>query len=368
MAEPLKNMINPKLVEQVGNQLIQIKSDFNKDAFIKEVFDNNWENLELKDRMNHVAYIMGQHLPADYAESIEIVLALTNLAQNDSKEMSFVYMFLPSYVEQFGIQDTATSVKAMERITQFSSCEFAVRPFIINNQDIMMEQMLNWSMHEHENVRRFSSEGCRPRLPWAMGLPELKKDPAPIMPILENLKDDASEFVRKSVANNLNDISKDHPELVLSIAKRWQGKSKNTDWIIKHGLRTLLKAGNQTALEMFGFGSSKDIKAENFKVITPLVKLGDYLEFSFDINNTSNSDSNIRLEYAVYYQKANGSLAKKVYKISEKMYAANSTSNIKRRQSFKVISTRKFHEGLHQVALVINGIEMEKHDFELTFE
>ena len=230
----------------------------------------------------------------------------------------------------------------------------------------MMQQMLVWSKHEHWGVRRLASEGCRPRLPWAMALPNLKENPAPIIPILENLKNDPARFVRLSVANNLNDIAKDNPQTVIDLVKRWQGESKEVDWIIKHGSRTLLKQGNPEMMELFGFNSTaKSIRIENFQISIPEVKVGDSLEFSFNLLNKSNKRTKIRLEYGIYYQKANGTLTKKVHKISEKEYTENSTTQITRKHSFRVVTTRKLHPGLHQVAVIINGNEFEKYDFEL---
>jgi 3-methyladenine DNA glycosylase AlkC len=152
-----------------------------------------------------------------------------------------VYIFLPDYIEQYGLEDFESSVKAIENVTRFVSCEFAVRPFILKYGGTMMKKMRTWSLHKSYHVRRLSSEGSRPRLPWAISIPELKKDPSPILPILENLKNDPSEWVRRSVANNLNDIAKDHPGLVIELARKWKGISRETDAIIKHGSRTLLK-------------------------------------------------------------------------------------------------------------------------------
>ena len=226
--------------------------------------------------------------------------------------------------------------------------------------------MLAWSKHEHWGVRRLSSEGCRPRLPWAMALPNLKKNPAPIIPILENLKNDPSRFVRLSVANNLNDIAKDNPATVIELAKKWQGESQEIDWILKHGCRTLLKQGNAEAMELFGFGSSaENISIEDFRIVTPKVNVGKSLEFSFKLLNNNPKKTKIRLEYAIYYQKANGTLSKKVHKISEKDYAGNSATPITRLHSFKVVTTRVLHLGLHQVSVIINGNEFDKFDFEL---
>ncbi len=171
--------------------------------------------------------------------------------------------------------------------------------------------------------------------------------------------------MRLSVANNLNDIAKDNPDIVINLVKKWQGESKEVDWIIKHGCRTLLKQGHSEMMQLFGFDSiANDIRIENFQISTPTVKVGHSLEFRFNLSNHNNK-TKIRLEYAIYYQKANGTLTKKVHKISEKEYAENSTTPINRKHSFRVVTTRKLHLGLHQVAVIINGNEFEKHDFEL---
>ncbi|MCW3806559.1 DNA alkylation repair protein [Plebeiibacterium marinum] len=205
-------------------------------------------------------------------------------------------------------------------------------------------------------------------MPWAVALPDLKKDPAPIFPILENLKNDESDFVRKSVANNLNDISKDHPDVVLDMASQWKGTSKNTDWIVKHACRTLLKQAHPKAMSLFGFNHSDDIKVNDFKINTPKVVFGNHLDFSFSIKNNGSEATTIRLEYYIYFIKANGSLAKKIFKISEKNYSASSNNIVQRKHAIKPITTRKYYPGLHQIALVVNGKELHKHDFELLME
>ncbi len=169
----------------------------------------------------------------------------------------------------------------------------------------MMKQMLVWSKHEHWGVRRLSSEGCRPRLPWAMALPNLKEDPAPIIPILENLKNDPARFVRLSVANNLNDIAKDNPEIVIDLVKKWKGESKEVDWIIKHGCRTLLKQGNPEVMELFGFDSIRNnISVEDFQISSPEGESRGFVGVWFlNLLNHSNKTIKIRLEYGIYYQK-----------------------------------------------------------------
>ena len=221
-----------------------------------------------------------------------------------------------------------------------------------------MRQMEKWSLHESHKVRRLASEGSRSRLPWAMAVQGLKKDPSPTLPILENLKNDPSEWVRKSVANNLNDISKDHPEIVITIANRWRGLTKETDAIIKHGCRSLLKQGNAKILAHYGLESTH-IELNNFEILTPEVTIGDSLEFTITVNNTAQRVQKIRLEYTVYYKRLNGSSSKKVFKISERDYQVTESAVINRKQSFKIITTRKFYPGNHQLSIILNGQEKE---------
>ncbi|CAL2085860.1 3-methyladenine DNA glycosylase AlkC [Tenacibaculum sp. 190524A02b] len=366
MAELFKNIYNDRFFERFTNIVLAIQPNFNKTQFIKDIYTDNWEQKELKQRMRHITTVLNTHLSPNFEQNVELLIAVIQyIEQNNIKQESIEYMFLPDFIEVYGMNHYNVSVKAMEQITQFTSCEFAVRPFIIAYPDKMLTQMKAWSTHKHPMVRRLATEGCRPRLPWAMALPELKKDPTPILPILETLKGDVSESVRRSVANNLNDISKDNPEIVMQLAKKWMGTSKEIDWVVKHASRTLLKQGNSEIMELFGFGSIENIKITDFNIHTPKVSIGNYLEFSFKLKNISSPPSKIRLEYGLYYQKANGTLSKKVFKISEKQYDGQSTTAITRKQSFKIITTRRYHVGLHQVSLIINGQELEAFNFEL---
>lgn len=377
MAEAFKNMYNVQFFERFTNDLKLVISNLDANEFVAQIMDNKWETKELKQRCRHITTVLKKFLPADYKEAIAKILELLDYVETRHPDFSAIDdqkfgltleygMILDNYVEQYGLDDYETSIKAIERITQFTSCEFVVHSFIIKYPDEMMKQMLVWSKHEHWGVRRLASEGCRPRLPWAMALPNLKENPAPIIPILENLKNDPARFVRLSVANNLNDIAKDNPETVIDLVKRWKGESKEVDWIIKHGCRTLLKQGNPEVMKLFDFHSiGENISMENFQILIPKVQVGNSLEFNFNLINNNNTKTKIRLEYGVYYQKANGKLTKKVYKISKKEYAENSTTPINRKHSFRVVTTRKFHLGLHQIAVIINRNEFEKYDFEL---
>lgn len=365
MAELFKNIYNTEFLTRFANITTEVVPTLRKEEFLNTIFDSEWEQRELKQRMRHISTTLRTHLSQDYQDSVGQLLGIIERHQEKGiRETSIEFMFFPDYIECYGLDHFDTSVNAFETVTQFTSCEFGVRPFVIRYPDQMIERMITWSEHEHPAVRRLSTEGCRPRLPWAMALPDLKKDPAPILPVLEKLKSDPSESVRRSVANNLNDISKDHPELVLDLATQWQGFSKEVDWVVKHACRSLLKQGHPRAMTLFGFGSVKSIEIRDLEITTHLVKLGSAMEFRFKLVNKSKQEARIRLEYAIYFLKANNSLSKKVFTISEKVYPADSVTDITRKQPFKLITTRKLYEGGHKLALIINGVEQDQLDFE----
>lgn len=353
----IKDVYSPSFYEQFLDVAATVIPSIDKKAFIKKIFDKDFKNKEWKDRMKHTTKVLHEYMPAEFSKAAKLIDQLiARLRKEKFEGYSIAFMFLPDYIEAYGLDDFTNSVKAMETVTQFISCEFAVRPFLLKYKQKMIDQMLAWSLHESYHVRRFASEGSRPRLPWAMAIPELKKDPSAILPILENLKSDPSEWVRRSVANNLNDIAKDHPDIVLEIAARWKGISKETDAIIKHGSRTLLKAGHTHILKHYGL-DSKEVFVTGFKILTPEIQVGDAVSFSFTLESKATQPQTIRLEYGMYYNKANGQLAKKVFKISERIYAPRERVSIQKKQSFRPITTRTFYPGLHKVSIIANGEE-----------
>lgn len=365
MSSLLKDLYSPDLYNRLADSFSKTIPSFDKQKFLSFIFTDAFQNMELKERMRHTSRILHEFLPADYAEAVNLIeKIITGLRKDGFGEQRLEYMFLSDYIEVYGLNDFDNSIKALEFITQFISCEFAVRPFILKYGNKMISQMEIWSKHTNYHVRRFASEGSRPRLPWAMAIPDLKKDPTPILPILENLQNDPSEYVRRSVANSLNDIAKDHPQVVIDTAKRWKGSSKETDAIIKHGSRTLLKQGHTDILKHYGLVSDK-VEITDFQILTPKIQIGESLEFSFLVTNQQNEKQTIRLEYAVYYQKANAQLAKKVFKISERTFQPQEIILIKRKQSFRLITTRKFYLGAHKLSIIVNGDEKVTASFEL---
>lgn len=356
MAEPLKNMYSPTFFERLCPVLSETIPGFDKQAFIYSIFDEQWPELELKQRVRKIAIALRAVLPSTYPAAINIIkkIAVT-LRKLKFQEQGFAMIFLADFIEVFGQDHFDESMTAIEEVTQLVSCEFAIRPFLLKHPQETFSHLLKWSKHKNPSVRRLASEGCRPRLPWAMGIPLLKKDPTPILTILENLKCDDAEYVRRSVANNLNDIAKDHPDLVLDIAQRWNGSDINTDWIIRHGCRTLLKKGNTNALLMQGINPLHKAKIKTFTLKAPKVKIGDHLEFEFNFINEENTSSKFRLDYAINYLTSTGKISTRVFKITENTFESKRPFVFKRKQSFRDLTTRKHHKGTHTICILVNG-------------
>lgn len=351
MPEKLKDTLFPlEKVQLFASILKDVYPPFRSEKFVDAVCDKDWPKRELKEKMRHTTLSLHKFLPEDFKEAIDILVAVV------PKVSGFEAIVLPDYVEVYGQEHRDIALPALGELTKCGSSEFGIRPFLNKDLEDTMKYMLAWADSDDFKVRRFASEGCRPRLPWASGVPALKKDPSLILPILEKLKDDPEEFVRKSVANNLNDISKDHPELVLDICKRWQGKSKNTDWIIKHACRTLLKQGNKRAMLLFGFANPELMKVEDFQLSNYSPYIGDDISFSFRLVLSTKQKQKVRIEYIVHYVKASGKTSPKVFQIKEvEMKPGEHTIN--KKHTFKNMSTRKHYRGEHSFKIVVNGDE-----------
>lgn len=363
MSDLLKNIYNHDSLHKLASDIHSVHPPFPIDDFLKSTMDETWDILELKDRIYHISTNLGKYLPSDYKEAIHII---DKVVMNYGTWLDGFCGFFPIFIEVYGQDETNwdISINALARYTPYASSELAVRQFIINHEERMMSQMYAWSKHESEDVRRLASEGCRPQLPWGQALTSFKKDPTPILPILEQLKNDSSLHVRKSVANNLNDISKTHPNLIAKLAKDWYGENEYTDWIVKHGCRTLLKKGNKDVLAIFGFNDTTSLTIVDFALETTSISIGENITFSFSIE--ANETTKVRLEYGIDYVKSNGKRNRKIFKISEVSLKENEKKIYKKKHSFTDVSTRKHYPGVHSITLIINGMEQGTLDFELT--
>ncbi|MEO1434297.1 MAG: DNA alkylation repair protein [Bacteroidota bacterium] len=353
----LKDQVGPDFIDALTASVQQHYSSFDGQGFQNKVYERLL-NLELKARISWVATCLQAFLP-NYPEAIQI---LEKAGQSYSGMPALVF---PEYVLQFGMDDWAISLPALATFTSLCSSEFAVRPFILAAPDRMMNQLVSWTTSDNEHIRRLATEGCRPRLPWGIALKDFQKDPSPILPILEKLKSDPSEYVRRSVANNLNDISKDHPELVLDLADQWFGQYPETDKLLKHALRGLLKQGNKRALRLFGFADPEHIHIERFELSRPLLSIGENLDFDFSFIVREKGTWKLRIEYAVFYVKSNGSHSKKVFQLTEKLFEGFQSYRFKRSQHFRDLTTRKHYPGLHHISLLVNGEAVTTHSFKL---
>ena len=324
---------------------------FDGATFLARIYDDQWDDRELKDRMRHTTLMLHDALPDDYRSALDLI----RRAAPALNEFPFGTMVFPDFVEVYGLDDWDASIPALEQFTQQASAEFAVRPFILKDQDRMMAQMLDWAGHEVAGVRRLASEGCRPRLPWAIALPAFKADPSPILPILEQLKCDESESVRRSVANNLNDISKDNPQVTIDVLSRWQEHdTPEMQWMTRHALRTLVKAGNTDALALLGFGKPQ-VAVTNLVVTPDVVPQGGEVTFSFDVVSQSSKPQDLMIDYAVHLMRANGSQSRKVFKLTKKTLAPGETLSLSRQFSFRPITTRRYYPGEHAISVQVNG-------------
>ncbi|MEC1443471.1 DNA alkylation repair protein [Bacillus subtilis] len=353
----LKEIYNEELISQLTHHVRSSYPDFNKDRFEDTLRLEDWPELTLKERMRRVTVSLYETLPKQYVEALAI---LRDTAPH-FKGLSGI--LFPDYVEQYGLAHWEESIKALEYFTQYSTSEFAVRPFLLLDQEKMIAQLLAWSEHKNEHVRRLASEGSRPRLPWGKSIPALKSDPSPVLPILEKLMQDESLYVRKSVANNLNDISKTHPHLLRKVADQWYGTHPHTDWIIKHAYRTLLKKGDKQALALFGYENADSIQLHNLTCQPKRIVIGESLEFSFYIH--SDRDQKVRIEYAIDFVKARGQRHQKVFKITETNIRKNETKSYTKIQSFKDLTTRKHYKGIHTLSVIINGEVKDSLDFQV---
>jgi 3-methyladenine DNA glycosylase AlkC len=364
MPEPFKDtMYDRTFFDDLTTAFRRVYPAFDAASFLTRIYDSQWKNRELKARMRHVTTTLHSVLPDAYRTALDIVRQAALVMTS----RSFGLMTFPDFVEVYGLDDWEASIPALEQFTQQASSEYAVRPFIVRDQARMMAQMLRWARHASHHVRRLASEGCRPRLPWGMALPAFQADPSPILPVLEQLKCDESDFVRRSVANNLNDISKDNPQVVIDLLRQWQAHdTAEMREIVNRALRTLVKKGDPTALAMLGYAGSALYTVKNLTVEPETIPMGGELTISFTVASSSETPQSLLIDYVVHLVRANGQLTPKVFKLTKKVLAPGETVTITKKHSFRPVTTRKYYPGEHAVEIQVNGTLFERRRFVLT--
>ena len=364
----MKDGLSKHAVQRISNALKECSPEFNEKAFQKAAL-KELDQLELKARVQHVIEALHSHLPNDFVHTYKIFKKIPKHWSTPNPEDSlsgFAAWPLIDYIGVYGIQTPEKSLDLLARMTHMFSSEFAIRPFFQNHSQRTLSQALEWTQSDNDHIRRLASEGCRPRLPWGQQLKDFIKDPKPILPILEKLKEDESAYVRKSVANNLNDISKDNPDFAIKTCRKWAKKNhKHTNWIIKHALRTLIKTGDPRVFPLLGFEDKPKVKINNFYLSCKAIKIGDEIQFEFDLI-AKNKAQKLVVDYAVHFVKANGTTSAKVFKLKELTLKKEETLLINKKHSFKLITTRKYHVGEHYIAIHVNGTELDRRTFTLS--
>ena len=354
----LKDWFDEDRHRSIARDLSEMAPKFDARCFLKQVLEG-LEERSLMERMHQCTLALGEALPGMFRQQVR---ALQKLAPRLGHE--FVAIFLSDFVATFGREDFDFSLEALRFFTVFGSAEFAVRPFIVADQKRTLKTLRQWTRDADEKVRRLTSEGSRPRLPWGMRLTELVRDPSPTLVILEALKDDDSLYVRRSVANHFNDITKDHPELVLDHLAAWDLDREHLRWIAKHACRTLIKRGHPRALELFGFGRKAEVQA-TLQASPQRLALGERLTLTASITSTSSRSQRLVVDYVVHYVKARGVSAEKVFKWTEVDLPAGEALDLTKTQVIRDFTTRKHHAGRHRVELQINGRRVAESAFVL---
>ncbi|RKL69358.1 hypothetical protein CR203_04850 [Salipaludibacillus neizhouensis] len=353
----VKEIYSEEFIERLADALHNSASSFNSENFYAAVYRDDWDDLEFKQRVRRLSTAMYETLPEEYEETLPILKEVATEFQGLSG------IIFPDYVEQFGVKNWNASMHALEHFTKFSTSEFAIRAFLMADEDKMLKKMFQWSNDKNEHVRRLASEGCRPRLPWGQSLPSFKKNPMPLIPLLMNLIRDESLYVRKSVANNLNDITKAHPEVVINMVRNEFGKDERTDWILRHASRTLLKQANKEALALFGYEANELTQVRNLKLEDTNVAIGEALTYSFQI--IAKGITKVRIEYAIDFVKKSEKRTRKIFKISETDLREGQIKTYTRSQSFQNMTTRTHYPGVHTISILINGAEKTRCDFKV---
>jgi 3-methyladenine DNA glycosylase AlkC len=358
-APALKEIFNADRLKHIATEMTAVYPAFNAKAFLKLANDGLGE-LSIMQRMARVSECLHTVLPLNYEETLEVLRALAPRLNS-----GFVSISLPHYVATYGGHAFEQSMEALKYFTAFGSSEFAIRYFLRSDIERSLAIMHQWSLDENEHVRRLASEGSRPRLPWSFRLEQIQADPTLAAVILDNLKADDSLYVRKSVANHLNDITKDHPEWVLDLIEGWSLDNKHTAWIAKHALRSLIKQGNQRALAIIGAGGKPEVEIIDVKVQPAVIRLGEKITLSFAVKSTVQDSQRLVIDYAIDYVKASGSTSAKVFKLKALTLPGKATESIVRGQHIKELTTRRHYAGHHAVHILVNGERLASTGFEI---
>jgi 3-methyladenine DNA glycosylase AlkC len=360
MAEQLKHFFNEEVIRSIADALRRAHRRFPQRAFVTACL-TGLDALELTARARHIAKAMHECLPTSFPAAAKILSDSLGpeLTSTDTFGMApFHYLPHVFFVQTYGLDDFEAAMQLQYELTKRFSAESSIRAFLVRHPEETYARLREWARDDNVHVRRLVSEGSRPRLPWAPRLPAFQADPRPVIALLEMLRDDPERYVQRSVANNLNDIGKDHPSLAVDICKRWlKDAPPGREWIVRHALRSLVKKGDRAALKVLGVGSRPMVRVEAFRLTPKAVRIGDALRFSFELVSTGEKHQDLLVDYAVHFVKANGSTSRKVFKLKRISLAAATRVELRGSVSFRDMTTRRHYAGRHRLDVLVNGVD-----------
>jgi 3-methyladenine DNA glycosylase AlkC len=359
MAEPLKNFYGPEVPARIGAMISAVSPTFPTSRFVAEAAAG-LEALELLPRAWHITRALRKHLPQDFDTAAAILKASLGpqLTATEGNGLApFLYLPHVFFAAEYGIDHFDAALELQYELTRRFSAEYSIRVFLDRYPEQTLARLRTWASDPDVHVRRLVSEGTRPRLPWAPRLRAFQKDPRPVLELLELLKDDAELYVRRSVANNLNDIGKDHPELLFETCRRWLvDASDDRAWLIRHALRSAVKRGESGALKLLGYGGTPKVRVDRVTFSPRRARIGTAVTLSFAITNTARRKQSLLVDYRVHFVKADGSTSPKVFKLKTLELAAADSARVSSRISLRQMTTRKHYPGKHHVEVIVNGV------------
>jgi 3-methyladenine DNA glycosylase AlkC len=356
VAEPLKAQFGASVVHRLAAEISAAYPQFDRKCFQIDAM-KGFDELELLDRGRHLADVLRQHLPGDFTAAVNVLLStLPEVRAAAGGMASFFYLPHTEFVARHGLNHFADAMRALHALTQMFTAEFALRPFLEHHQAETLRQLDAWTRDPSEHVRRMVSESTRTRLPWAGRLRAFQRDPAPVLALLETLRDDPSLYVRRSVANNLNDIGKDHPALLVSTMTQWlHGASEDRRWIVQHALRYLIKHGDRAALGVLGHAGRSTILVTAHTISPKRPAMGSRVAITCTLQNPARASQRAVVDLRVHFRKADGATRAKVFKLSTVELARGEQVTLRKTVSLADLTTRRHYPGLHSIELQING-------------
>jgi 3-methyladenine DNA glycosylase AlkC len=364
--EPLKEHFSLRYVERLRERVIQCLAVADASVFTRITADE-LNALELKARVTLLANTLVQTINAP---SPEILFDhIVRLVQAEPRWQGFDIWPFATVLELHAQGAPAAALLAQKAVTPWFTCEFAVRPLLKEQPEFVLNQFQEWAHDPDEHVRRWTSEGSRARLPWGGNFDALLQNPTLTRDILETLRNDASDYVRRSVANHLNDLTREHAGYVLDVAETWmQNPGPRTAATLRHALRNLIKAGHPRALALFG-SHKPELAHVRLEMSASEARVGDSIHWKLYVETPPGVQTQrLIIDYALWHRKASGGLSPKVFKGTVINLAPARSTVFHKKHSLRPITTRNYYTGQHELHVMINGQTVARGEFMLHAE